>query len=281
MANSTSRSPPRPSLISRSATADRDVLDDAAAHRAHLGDEVRTLGRTPHERLDHVAVLGAEREVAGDRTGLQQRLELPRLRPSLVVRAVAGQRAHERRRPCPPGAAPRRPPRRPSGRSAWSRRPAGSRCPARPRRRRRRSAARRRRSRRRPTRSSARGRRSCPSRRSPAGTAARRRAAGRARRRAPPAAGTPARSANASVTARRPTSADRSRPASATSSVRYVLRNAMIASAPVTPAARAGRAADRVARVRPTAAASRPAAPATSDAPRSTRHAPGARAGAR
>ena len=73
-----------------------DVLDHPAAHRLHLGDEAVALRGRPHHRRDAGAELLAQGEVAGDRTGLEQRLELPGLRPLRVVALVAGQRADQR-----------------------------------------------------------------------------------------------------------------------------------------------------------------------------------------
>ena len=68
---------------------------DAPAHRLHLGHEVLTLARRPHHRHQRVDVLLAELGIAGGGPGLQQRLELPRLGPPLVVRDVRVQRAHQ------------------------------------------------------------------------------------------------------------------------------------------------------------------------------------------
>src|SRR3546814_13478480 len=56
----------------------RDVLDDPATHRLHVGDEAFALGGRPHHGGDPVDVLTAERVVAGDRPGLPQRLEVGR-----------------------------------------------------------------------------------------------------------------------------------------------------------------------------------------------------------
>ena len=47
----------------------RDVLDDPAAHRLGVLDEAVPLDRAPHHRLDHLDVLPAQLEVAGDRHG--------------------------------------------------------------------------------------------------------------------------------------------------------------------------------------------------------------------
>ena len=46
-----------------------DVLDDAAAHLLHVGDEVLALGGLPHQRRDGGDVLRAELGVPGDRRG--------------------------------------------------------------------------------------------------------------------------------------------------------------------------------------------------------------------
>ena len=157
-----------------------------AAHRLDVLDEVLALRRVPDQRGDGLRVALAEVAVAGRGPGLQQRLELPRLRPPVVVGEVAGEGADERALAAL-GAQVRvdredgalgggaladpdqcRPP------AGWRRR---ARPPPRSARRRARRArpARRRRSRRRRWRSSARGRRTCPSPRSPAGRSRRRR----------------------------------------------------------------------------------------------------------
>ena len=74
----------------------RDVGDDAAAHRPGVLDEALAGRGLPHPRLDHLLVGGAEVTVAGGGAGLQQRLELPGLRPFGVVAAVGVQGAHQR-----------------------------------------------------------------------------------------------------------------------------------------------------------------------------------------
>ena len=76
----------------------RDVFQDAASHRLHIGHEAVPLGRGPDELGGHVGPLDAQGQVAGDRPGLQQGLELPGLGPALVVAAVAGQGPGERPR---------------------------------------------------------------------------------------------------------------------------------------------------------------------------------------
>ncbi len=72
-----------------------DVVDDAAAHLLDVGDEVLALGGLPDERRYGIDVLGAELLVAGDGAGLEQGLELPGLRPALVVREMGGEGTDE------------------------------------------------------------------------------------------------------------------------------------------------------------------------------------------
>src|SRR4051795_13498334 len=67
----------------------RQVVEHAAAHRLHVGDEPLALRRRPDERPKGGDVLATEIGVTGDGPGLEQRLELPRLRPPLVVALVA------------------------------------------------------------------------------------------------------------------------------------------------------------------------------------------------
>ena len=76
----------------------RDVLDHPASHRLGLGDESLALRAAPHQRRHHRHVLLRHGEVAGHRARLEQRLELPGLRPALVVAAMAGDRAHQQSR---------------------------------------------------------------------------------------------------------------------------------------------------------------------------------------
>ena len=73
-----------------------DVLDDAVAHRLDVLHEGIALGGRPHQRRQGLDVLAAKVQVAGHGPGLELRLELPRLRPPLVVRLVRLQRAHQR-----------------------------------------------------------------------------------------------------------------------------------------------------------------------------------------
>ncbi len=73
-----------------------DVLHHPAAHLLHVRHEVLALGGLPHQGLDRGHVLLAELQVARDRAGLEQRLELPGLGPALVVGEVAGEGPHQR-----------------------------------------------------------------------------------------------------------------------------------------------------------------------------------------
>ncbi len=67
------------------------VPDDAAAHGLHVGDEVGPPGGLPDHRAEGLEIRLAQLAVAGHRAGFQQRLELPRLGPALVVGDVTGQ----------------------------------------------------------------------------------------------------------------------------------------------------------------------------------------------
>jgi hypothetical protein len=69
---------------------------DPSAHLLHVDHEVVATGSRPHERRDGHGVLPAQLGVARDGPGLEQRLELPRLGPALVVGHVAGEGAHQR-----------------------------------------------------------------------------------------------------------------------------------------------------------------------------------------
>ena len=73
----------------------RDRLLHPAPHRLDVLDEPRPVGGPPHQRCERVDVRPAELEVASDRTRLEQRLELPGLRPAVVVGEVAGERPDE------------------------------------------------------------------------------------------------------------------------------------------------------------------------------------------
>ena len=77
--------------------ARRDALPlDARLHAPHLAHVVLGERVAVHERLDELDEPLGELGVAGDRTRLEQRLELPRQRPPLVVRPVAVEAARER-----------------------------------------------------------------------------------------------------------------------------------------------------------------------------------------
>ena len=64
-----------------------------AAHRLGLGDELVVVGDPPDHRPHHVDELLGELQVACHRPGFEHRLELPVLRPALVIGAVRGERA--------------------------------------------------------------------------------------------------------------------------------------------------------------------------------------------
>ena len=77
------------------ARADALALD-AGLHAPDLAD-LRLRERVAvHERRDELEEAVGDLGVAGDEPGAQQRLELPRQRPPLVVALVAAQRARER-----------------------------------------------------------------------------------------------------------------------------------------------------------------------------------------
>ena len=97
-ANSMSRIPPRPRLSSRSA---RPRDGSPPRLRAFITRTSRTASGGEHlgpdERLRHAPTkLGPSVAVAGDGSRLEQRLELPGLRPPLPVRGVAVDRPRER-----------------------------------------------------------------------------------------------------------------------------------------------------------------------------------------
>ena len=96
-ANSMSRMPPRPrfELAVGEPFALGEVLR-APLHRADLAHRVGTQHVGPHERPRQLHEAFAELGVARDGTGLEQRLELPRLGPPLVVRRVAVDGARQR-----------------------------------------------------------------------------------------------------------------------------------------------------------------------------------------
>ncbi len=69
---------------------------DPAAHRLDVLDEVLALGGLPDQRGHRGRVRLRQGHVASHRAGLEQRLELPGLRPPVVVGEVAAQGADER-----------------------------------------------------------------------------------------------------------------------------------------------------------------------------------------
>src|SRR5690606_10590061 len=72
-----------------------DVLRDPRPHPLHRLDEAVAPGARPHEWRDGRLVASAELEVAGDGPRLEQRLELPGMRPAVVVGEVRFEGAHE------------------------------------------------------------------------------------------------------------------------------------------------------------------------------------------
>ncbi len=75
--------------------ADGHVRLDATAHRLRVLHEVLALAGLPHHRPHRGDVGLADLTVARDGARLEERLELPALRPALVVVAVARDGAHE------------------------------------------------------------------------------------------------------------------------------------------------------------------------------------------
>ena len=73
-----------------------NVVGDAASHGLDGLHKALALRRRPDERADGGFVTLAHTGVTRDRSGLEQRLELPGLGPPLVVLHVRIQRAHER-----------------------------------------------------------------------------------------------------------------------------------------------------------------------------------------
>ncbi|PPH05119.1 hypothetical protein C5C33_12520 [Rathayibacter sp. AY1H3] len=74
----------------------RDVLGDPLPHTLHRLDEVLAGGARPDLGRDRVDVRPPQLLVAGERARLEQRLELPALRPPVVVGDVRLEGAHER-----------------------------------------------------------------------------------------------------------------------------------------------------------------------------------------
>src|SRR5699024_6238891 len=73
-----------------------DVGHHATAHRTGVLDESLARGGLPHPGLDHGLEAVPEFVVTGRGARLQQRLELPGLRPFGVVAPVGAQGAHQR-----------------------------------------------------------------------------------------------------------------------------------------------------------------------------------------
>ena len=86
----------RPELELNVDLAGRDVRGDPLAHPLDRFDEALARRARPHPRADlgHEAL--PQLEVAGERAGLEQRLELPVLRPAVVVGEVRVEGAHQR-----------------------------------------------------------------------------------------------------------------------------------------------------------------------------------------
>ena len=71
------------------------VFQHAAAHGLDVFDEGVALGRLPHQWRQRVRVSLSQVHRSGHRTGFEQRLELPGLRPLFVVRHVRIKRAYQ------------------------------------------------------------------------------------------------------------------------------------------------------------------------------------------
>ena len=95
--NSMSRMPPGPRLSSR---PDHPLLGHlglgALLHGPDRPQRLRVDGSGPEPSLGGVEPAVPQRGVTGDRPGLQQRLELPRLGPAVPVGLVGVDRAHQR-----------------------------------------------------------------------------------------------------------------------------------------------------------------------------------------
>ena len=63
----------------------RHVLQDTPAHGLHIIDEGLPLAGGPHHGADRIEICLPQVHVTGHGAGLEQRLELPGLRPPLVV----------------------------------------------------------------------------------------------------------------------------------------------------------------------------------------------------
>ncbi len=107
--NSTSRSPPGPSLSCRSASAAGTCCSTRRRIACTSSTKFSRLDGLPHHRLHRVAVGLSHLGVARDGPRLEQRLELPGLGPALVVGRGGWRRCAPAARSCPPGAARGRP----------------------------------------------------------------------------------------------------------------------------------------------------------------------------
>ena len=68
---------------------------DPAPHLLHVDDKSVPPSGSPHQRSDCSEIADTELAVTRDGSSLQQRLKLPRFRPSLVVRDMARQRSRQ------------------------------------------------------------------------------------------------------------------------------------------------------------------------------------------
>ena len=95
-ANSTSRSPPAPSFSSRSRWLSGMFRSTRRRIACTSSTKESRPDGAPHAGRGDLDELPADLGVARRRAGLEQRLELPGLRPPLVVGGVAGRRPHQR-----------------------------------------------------------------------------------------------------------------------------------------------------------------------------------------
>ena len=71
------------------------MILDPPSHGLHIFDEPGMIRCRPHEGRHRIHVFRAENEITCGRTGLQQRLELPGLGPTLVIAHMRGDGAHQ------------------------------------------------------------------------------------------------------------------------------------------------------------------------------------------
>ena len=74
----------------------RHMLLDPAAHGLHVFDESRMIDRPPNKRCDSIDIPATKLEIPSRWPGLEQRLELPGLRPALVIADMRLNRPNER-----------------------------------------------------------------------------------------------------------------------------------------------------------------------------------------